>query len=375
MFSGMKNFLNRHKKKFLISGFVIGGAIFVTKFMKKKLIEWQEQEAKEFLEITRKEHHFRSTEKTCNQTICSLSKTLKETITKIIDTNDIIEKIRKNQGDKVHLWNTLKIEVFAQLFSLLYSGLMLVIVLRVQLNVIGGYMFREKMDSQSHDLFSSTFQEHYLSLCHYFLNKGVKDICTLMQIHSRLVLDNISLKQKMSLQDIEQVFWSIQSSLNNDPIDPLKNLSKYLLPPVFNTTINKDVDTIKMKQIIDETFEILDSDEVKSIADSCIKRAFSNVVDKMYSSFYSMIYPSTIAMNLTHFGTSSNSNNDDDDYLKTVTKVSMPVAKIIPIVHSIYNDDDSNDDNENDGLPSWIEQFLLMDNINLLGANLYEAFS
>uniref|UniRef100_A0A0V0G8T8 Peroxisomal biogenesis factor 3 n=1 Tax=Triatoma dimidiata TaxID=72491 RepID=A0A0V0G8T8_TRIDM len=365
MWSGMKTFVYRHKKKFLVGGIVISGAILASKYTQRKLIEWQEQEAKEFLMKTRKDQHFRSTERTCNQTICSLAETLRDTIAKITNTDDLLIKIRNGEGNKVLLWEDLKVQVFAQLSSLLYSGLMLVIVLRIQLNVIGGFMFKEKMDSQTYDIFSSTFQEHYLSLCHYFLNKGVKDICTLMEKHTRFVLENISLKQKLSLQDIEHIFWAIRSSLNNDPFDPLRNLPKYLLPPLFSNSIYKGVESEKMKLIVDETFDILDSEEVKSIADSCIKRAYSNVVDKIASTYYSV--PS-MNLNATYFGKSS--SPEDNDF-KNITKISIPLARIVPVIHGLYKEPPE----ENEEFTPWIHQFLIMDNINMLGANLYDAFS
>uniref|UniRef100_T1HU64 Peroxisomal biogenesis factor 3 n=2 Tax=Rhodnius prolixus TaxID=13249 RepID=T1HU64_RHOPR len=365
MWSGIKNFVNRHKKKVLVGGMLISGAILASKYTQRKLIEWQEKEAKEFLMKTRKEQHYQSTKRTCNQTICSLAETLRDTVRKIINTDDLLIQIRNGDGNKVLLWEDLKVQVFAQLSSLLYSGLMLVVVLRIQLNVIGGYMFKEKIDSQTYDVFSSTFQEYYLSLCHYFLNKGIRDICTLMETHARLVVENISLKQKLSLQDVEHIFWAIQSSLSNDPCDPLKNLPKYLLPPLFNNAGYRGVDSEKMKLIVDETFEILDSEEVKSIADSCIKRAYSNVVDKIASSYYTV--PS-MTVNSTYFGKSSSL---EDTNFKNITKISIPFARIVPVIHGLYKEPSE----ETDEFSTWIHQFLIMDNINSLGANLYDAFS
>lgn len=54
-----------------MTGLVIGGGAIAIKYAAKKLIEFQEAKAKEFIESTKRIQHFEATEKTCNQAIQS----------------------------------------------------------------------------------------------------------------------------------------------------------------------------------------------------------------------------------------------------------------------------------------------------------------
>lgn len=360
MFSKLRGFISRHRRKFVVGGIIIGGAFLATSYAQRKLLEWQEKEAQEFFERVQRESHYKSTERNCNQTICSLSETLKDTILKLIDTEDILRQIRAGEGNKIQLWDDLKILVFTQISTLLYAGLMLVIVLRVQLNVMGGYLFRSKMDAKD-GAPSSLCQESYMSLCNYFINQGIKDLCSIIDKHVRLVLKDVSLKEKMSLQDIEQVFWSIQSSLSQDPLDPMKHMSKYLLQP-FPPENLPGADGDFIKKIFYETTDILDSPEVISVAESSIKRCYSNTVDRI-TAYY-----------LPNNGLDPVENGVKKDLeaatFKNVTEITVPLAKVVPIIHGL-----AKSPSKNRQVDPWIEQYIIMEKLNSLGANLYEAFS
>lgn len=65
--------------------------------------------------------------------------------------------------------------VFTRASSLIYVSVMLVIALRVQLNILGGHLFKD-VNSISQELI-----EKYLSLCHNLLDDGIKSISTLVE--------------------------------------------------------------------------------------------------------------------------------------------------------------------------------------------------
>ncbi|BES93926.1 unnamed protein product [Nesidiocoris tenuis] len=368
MLSKLHGFMSRHKRKFVVGGLVVGGAVLVTTYAQRKLLKWQEKEAQEFFERIQRESHFKSTERNCNLTITSLSETLRETILTLVNTEDVLSKIRSGEGNKIELWDNLKVMVFTQISTLLYAGLMLVIVLRIQLNVMGGYLFRFKMEAHDSDQApSAACQECYLSLCNYFINQGIKDLCSIIDKHVRLVMKDMSLKEKMSLQDIEQIFWSIQSSLSQDPLDPLKHLSKYLLQPFPPENLAMR-DTVFMKKIFYETIDILDSAEVVSLAESSIKRCYSNTVDRITA--YYIPSPNGVVQVVSRENGFRTQAEQEDEPFKNVTELRVPLAKIVPIIHGLAKSSASTRQ-----MDTWIEQYLVMDKINTLGANLYEAFS
>lgn len=109
VFSKLRDFLYRHRNKFLISGIVVTGSVLLTKYSQQKLREWQERETKELLDRTRKEQHFESIERTCSETILNISYALKDAIAKLVNTQDIIAELRTNPNNKIELWNDLKV--------------------------------------------------------------------------------------------------------------------------------------------------------------------------------------------------------------------------------------------------------------------------
>ncbi|XP_014284959.1 peroxisomal biogenesis factor 3 [Halyomorpha halys] len=360
MFSRLKNFICRHRRKFIVTGVVLGGTIFAINYVQRKFLEWQEKEAREFFRKAKKEQHFKTTERTCNQTIFSLSKTLKESIFQSLNSDVILQKIREGESSRVPLWEELKVVVFAQICALIYSGMMLVTLLRIQLNIIGGYMIREKDISE----LTNASQEKYLSLCQHFLEVAVKDICALMLKHSELILKNVSLKHKMTLKDIEHVFWRLESSLNQDPLNPIKNLSLYLIPPENEKFIGDD-EAQFFKNIVSETVDLLQHEEVLSVCESSIKRAFSNTVDKI-AEYY-------IPADFENGKVSKNGCTSEILYngkIVNMTDVTVHLAKLVPILHGLYRGSAHN------GSPDpWIEQFIVMDQMNNLGLDIYETYS
>lgn len=352
MFSTIKSFFYRHRRKFIIGGVIIGGAIFGTRYAQRRFIEWQERETKEFLERTRKQHYFESTEKTCNQTIIFLSSTLRENISKQVNCEEIIKKLREGPSNKVELWSELKILVFTKVSLLIYAGTLLVISLRVQLNIIGGHIYCNTLLPEGDSKITSNLQEKYLSQCNFFLECGVLELYSLVKEKVELALKDITLKQSMSLQHVENIFWAIQSSINNDSRNPLKFIPQLL----YGRDLN--VEDILIKEMMMDTVELLQSAEVSDIATSCINRGFSNVVDKISEFFlpdnnHIVSYPSTSHENIVKF---SHPNN-----------MAKPFAKIIPILNGYGNPSDSTE--------SWICPFIYMDRVKTLGANIYESYS
>lgn len=109
IFSKIRAFLNRHRNKIVVGGIIISGSILLTRYAQQKLLEWQEREAREFLERTRKQQHFESTERTCNQTVVNLMTSMIESLAKAVNTEEIIEELRKKPENKLELWDKLKV--------------------------------------------------------------------------------------------------------------------------------------------------------------------------------------------------------------------------------------------------------------------------
>lgn len=175
IFSKIKDFMYRHRNKLAVGGIILTGSVFLTRYAQRRLREWQEKEAMEFLERTRKHQHFESTERTCNQTVINLMSALNESLTKTVNTERTIEELRSNPENKVQLWEQLKIKVFTRASCLIYLTVMLVVTLRIQLNIIGGYLFKDPTSVPTE------MQQRYLTLTQNLFNDGLIRICRLVE--------------------------------------------------------------------------------------------------------------------------------------------------------------------------------------------------
>lgn len=108
VFSKIRNFLSRNRTKFIVGGVLITSSVLLMRYAQQKLREWQEREAREFFERTRRQQHFENTERTCNQTILNLMVTLNEAA-RIVNTEEVVEELRKKPENKVELWEKLKV--------------------------------------------------------------------------------------------------------------------------------------------------------------------------------------------------------------------------------------------------------------------------
>lgn len=347
MFSYIQDFCSKHRRKLIFGGVIIGGLIFGTKCAQKKLIEWQERETRKLLEKTKKQHYFDSTEKTCNQTIYSLGSTLRDNINSLVKCEEILQQLKEGSSNKLGLWNELKVLVFTKVSLMVYAGALLVIALRIQLNIVGGNIYNNGNSSRV----TSSLQEKYLSQCNYFLDCGLKELYSLIKEKVEIALKDISLNQSMTLQHVENIFWAIQSSINNDSRNPLKKMSHLLF--------GKDIQ-VKEEVIIEmtmDTIDLLERVEVIDLATSCISRGYSNVVDNISDSFLP---------NFKHRESHPSTSKEVNNILKftSSTNIAKPFAKIIPIINGIGNSRES-----------WISPFIYMETLQILGANIYESYS
>lgn len=69
----------------------------------------------------------------------------------------------------------LQVLVFTRISCIIYTSVMLVVLLRIQLNVIGGYLFKNPSE------ITSEFQQEYLMVCNKWLETGVPRLSTLIE--------------------------------------------------------------------------------------------------------------------------------------------------------------------------------------------------
>lgn len=371
MFSRLHGFVNRHRRKFIVGGIIVGGVIFV-RYTTRRLREWQEKEIKDMLDRSKRRQYFESTERSCSHMIISLTSTLRDSIIKILDTDAIINKLRSGCPDKIACWNELKVLAIARSAVVVYSYAMLATLIRIQFNVMGGHVYKDIQNSNDTTT-ENVIQTKYMSLSRHFIYDGIKKLSSLIKDKVAEITASISLKDELTLRDIEEIYWAITSSISADNAkNPIKNLAEYMLL----SNCEKESTPVLLK-LFNETLDLLESEEVQNLTQSNIRSGFNLLVDHISAFFIgSPIIENgkTIQNGISVPGTSNQNSTNmryDSSVFTNINKVLMPMAKIIPIINGQIPDKPTSKDFQNELL----QRLVINNELKTLGANIYEAFS
>ncbi|XP_065360669.1 peroxisomal biogenesis factor 3 [Calliphora vicina] len=380
MLSRLRDFLTRHRRKFVITGVVVGGTFIALKYAQRKLIEMQERQAREFMEKTRRMQHFESTEKTCNQVIIGMGAELMQAILKECSTDELLEQLRENPPNKLELWEEMKIVSFTRLTTFIYASSMLVVALRIQLNLLGGYLYCDTVSSLAGDQgkpaqpqkINDDLKQEYLSLIRHFIQDGgLSELVRLIRAKVISVVKQLPLTKRFSLADVEQLFWSLQMSINSDPsTDPCSKMCKYLLPSQLTDYAQGNP---LLEKIFNETLDLLESDDASSVCSNNICRGFSLAVDAIAESMSETV---TLAQKLqTSESTTQTNAANSPDALLNINSVQIALAKIIPIVSGLTSKGFDSTTRPQNLATSLITFYVVSEKCKVLGANVYETFS
>ena len=179
MWGSIKGFFQRHKRKFFITGLVVGGSYLLGKYAKWRFTEWQRRQEMEYVEQARKQHHFESNLRTCSVTLFSLVPSLRDALMEKLNCEAITAKLRDRPSNKLELWEELKVLSFTRTVASIYSSCMLFVFLRVQLNIVGGYMYLDSLILTGEATkgrqvqIAEGLQRRYLALVKYLLGDGL----------------------------------------------------------------------------------------------------------------------------------------------------------------------------------------------------------
>ncbi|XP_070554867.1 peroxisomal biogenesis factor 3-like isoform X2 [Ptychodera flava] len=219
MFEWFRRFWHHHKTKVLVTGTIVGGAALLGKYANWKLNKYQDQEAAEFLALTRRQHHFDSNQRTCNMTVLSMIPSLKEKLMKLLNSEALTAELRTKPADKLKIWEYLKITSFTRTIVAVYSSCMLVVMLRIQLNILGAYMYLDTLKSHSgkemQQKASQDIQQRYLATIQYLVEQGLHELISNVRVAVESAVNRFSLKQCISLQELEAIIGNIRSNIEN----------------------------------------------------------------------------------------------------------------------------------------------------------------
>lgn len=374
MFSRLRNFVSRNKRKFVVGTIVVAGTGLALRFAQQRLREYQEKQVKEFLEKTRRLQHFESTEKTCDQAILGLMPGLCDAVIKLLDTDTILAELRTNNDRKLELWEELKFMAFARCTAFVYATSLLVASLRVQLNVIGGFMYKDTVQSESK--ITKEIQTVYnLLLIQHLMSSGLQLLVKVIRENVEKIMKNHSLKEKMTLSNVEQLFWSIQTAIDKDIS---KNLVQFILPAEVHRNQQEEI----LNKMLSDTLDVLECGDFISLCESCFNNGFGVVIDKI-ADFYVEPENGKKKLNGSIEPPSTSKATTENLLLKNnnhvnINNISLPLAKLIPIVNALTTQTVTNNPVDNKSpknlAASLVSLQIVNQNVKTLGANVYEVY-
>uniref|UniRef100_A0A669P1J3 Peroxisomal biogenesis factor 3 n=1 Tax=Phasianus colchicus TaxID=9054 RepID=A0A669P1J3_PHACC len=344
MLRSLWSFLKRHKKKCLVLGTFLGGVYLLGKYGQKKIREIQEREAAEYIAQARRQYHFESNQRTCNMTVLSMLPTLKDALMHQLNSESLTSLLKNRSIVAV------------------YSTCMLVVLLRVQLNIIGGYIYLDNAavcKNGTTPLAPPEVQQQYLSSIQHLLGDGLTELITIVKQAVHKVFGSISLKHALSLLELEQKLKEIRKVVehkDSDQVAPCSPLCHYLMPDEENPLATqacglteRDTATIKL---LNETRDMLESPDFSTVLSTCLNRGFSQLLD-----------------NMAEFFRPTEQDFSQNGSVNSLSSISLPLAKIIPIIngqiHSVCSETPSH----------FVQDLLMMEQMKDFAANVYEAFS
>ncbi|KAK0151544.1 Peroxisomal biogenesis factor 3 [Merluccius polli] len=324
MFSSVWSFVKRHKRKFLFTGAVIGGVYCLGRYAQRKMREIGEQEAGEYISQARRQFHFESNQRTCNMTVLSMLPTLKEAIIHQLNSESLTALLKTKPANRLEIWEDLKIISFTRSIAAVYSTCMLVVLLRVKLNIIGGYLYLDNSagGAAANSMAPPDVQQQYLSSIQHLLGDGLTELITVVKRAVQDTFGDVSLKHSLSLSELEQQVGWIRAQVEGG--SSLRPLTWYMMADEESTLADQacgltenDVLTVKL---LNETRDMLESPDFSTVLNTCLNRGFSRLLD-----------------NLAEFFRPPPGDSAPISAADSLSEVSLPLAKIIPIMNGQIN--------------------------------------
>jgi peroxin-3 len=224
--------------------------------------------------------------------------------------------------------------------------------MRVQLNVIGGYLYKDTISSEAK--ITKEIQTMYnLIVIQHITHIGLQNLIKIVKNNVNKIMEHITLKQEMNQNEIEQLFWSIQSSIDKEINH---NYAQFVLPS--ESQFRNQYDSTILNKMLTDTMDVYECGEFIEIVESIIVNGFSVVTDKISEYFTFKETPE---------------NEQEVTNLKKI-----PIAKLIPIINSLTTQVLSPTFAENQSpenlAASLTSMYIVNTKLQTLGANVYEVY-
>lgn len=288
----IKGFISRHRWK--LTTFGIGGvaAYFIKNEFDRRMTDMAESALEDHLKVVRKQNHFESNEKSANTTVESFLPILLEELEDVLGNAKLLKRLKnfeetnpdgsKDLTKKVDLFKKLCSGTIVGVVSGAYLVALLVVTLRVQLNVLGGYLYLSTVpDLASSSTIDAATQRNYLDLVKYLQTTGIKLLVErLHEIVSTVVSENsLEINSPFDRTELNKICREVSERFEESLSSEDGPYSKFILPDTTASDESPRSAPPNITYLVNETRDILESSLFRAAVRGCLTKCLDHVDD------------------------------------------------------------------------------------------------
>lgn len=236
---------------------------------------------------------------------------------------------------KLKLWNNLKLTAFTRTITSLYCVVLLTLQTHIQLNLIGRYAYLASVEAlarEADDVYPDTSAQSshgldhdterlYLTFSWWFLHHGWDRLSDRVSSAIERSFSPVSVKAQLSMADLRALLNDARYLIEHDSLSPSQSVGQptrkraNFMDILFPNSIDQEVDILvgagaldandahyalatnhKLRALLDETKDIIESPDFGSVLALCTDRVFETFFNSLNPTFD---IPSTGKLNST----------------------------------------------------------------------------
>ncbi|ORX55879.1 Peroxin-3 [Piromyces finnis] len=336
----IKKFVQNNRKKIFVTTGIFGGVYLIGRFAKGKLVELQQTMALDQITRENIKKRYQRNQFDCLTTTANFLPILLEEISSTYNVEIItaklqhtkntssqinpedpeqdLEKIQKlEKKTKRELWEELKIMSFTRLIASVYIINLISLFTYLQINLIGRYVYIDSVITLNHNKtesnsstsereknlsddstkgLSTEIQAKYLAFSYYLIHVGWKELAEKVREETEKEIGPLMLNGKITFENLIEIFNKIRSNIEetaspSSKSKKSKNMNKNLnmTSYIINNekydndilaTVTSDPKVViddELKNLLNETRDILESEDFSAVLSSCLNDSFESL--------------------------------------------------------------------------------------------------
>jgi len=318
------DWVKKNRRRLLVGALIGGSSFLAYRFVKGKMVQFQQQQMQISLEETktfekfRMQQYFAKSQKRCDgmllrDVIPTLQEKLMERI-QIPSKAELKLSIKGPKEQKMAIWGKAKIQIFVRTISAIFASCLMTLFLRVEVNILGRYLYLDILNdtdinsnTEDEKPISADVQQKFLSFANsgYIQGKGLQK---LIQFIEEITTDELSswpLTKKCSFEDLEKLLSQLSARVYKDGNSLESKFSEFLLENLL-------MPNMQLQVLVTETRDVLESKQFESILKTCVDRGFACLTEQLRGSF----------------GPAEEVSTDQESGKEDTKVVALPFAKI-----------------------------------------------